>query len=75
MWCRRRLFYELALDQGETAAVTALAKTFDPLYLAQLGARQSLGDRAKAIAWYQRGADAGDSEAILRLKELATKPE
>lgn len=66
-----RLFYELAMDHGETGAATAVGKTYDPLYLRERGVLGAGGDPDIAMAWYRRAIEAGDLEAVARLKALA----
>lgn len=66
-----RLFYELALDHGEVRAATAVAKTFDPLYLRERGVLGAKGNPDMAMRWYKRAIEAGDLEAVTRLKALA----
>ena len=65
-----RLYYELAADEGHPRAATAVAKTFDPLYLAEIGVLGTTGNPDKAMKWYQRGIDGGDAEASRRLGAL-----
>jgi TPR repeat protein len=68
-----RRFFERAADQGDGAAATRLAKTYDPLYLQQSGVRGMFGDPAKAVTWYHKGISGGDLEADIRLLQLRAK--
>ena len=54
-----RLIFELATESGNVKAMVALAKTYDPAYLAGLGVRGIRPDVAKAIAWYRRASAQG----------------
>jgi len=65
-----RLSYERAAAAGGGAAATGVAKTYDPLFLAQAGVRGLRGDPARAAVWYARAAAAGDREAQQRLRAL-----
>ena len=65
-----RLYYELSLDQGNPRAATAMGRTFDPEALRQLGIVGLRGNPDRALAWYQRGRDAGDEAAQDLLERL-----
>jgi hypothetical protein len=65
-----RLSYERAAVAGGGAAARGVAKTYDPLFLAQAGVRGLRGDPARAALWYARAAAAGDREAQQRLRAL-----
>ena len=65
-----RLFYELALDRGNFQAATAVGKTYDPVYLGELGILGAPANPGKAMENYKRAIEAGDDEAVLRLKAL-----
>jgi len=49
-----RPFYELAARSGVAGAAQALALTYDPAFLARIGARGVRGDPAKAAEWYAK---------------------
>jgi len=68
-----RGFYERAAEQGNSPAMTAVGKTFDPLFLEQARVRGSRGDAGKAAEWYRRATAAGDAEAEQRLKRLIAR--
>ncbi|MBV8591519.1 MAG: AAA family ATPase [Acetobacteraceae bacterium] len=65
-----RHFYQLAAAEGSAEAAAAVGRTYDPLFLAQAGARGVQADFAKAIEWYSRATAAGDAQAEKRLQEL-----
>ena len=65
-----RLAYERAAAGGNRNAETGVAKTYDPLFLAQSGVRGLRGDPGRAALWYGRAAAAGGREAQERLKRL-----
>lgn len=55
-----RLVLEHAARRDSTLAMTALAKTYDPDYLAKLGVRGVKPDIDRAIAWYERASRKAD---------------
>ena len=65
----RAVFENAALD-GSATAVTALAKSNDPSYLAEIGAHGVVADAMVAISLYRRAAALGDREAADRLSRL-----
>ena len=65
-----RKIYEYAADGGSAAAAMALAKTYDPAYLAEIGAVGVRPDQALATAWYRKAAALGDPDAKVRLQTL-----
>jgi hypothetical protein len=58
-----RRFYEFAASAGVAGAATALARTYDPLYLQQVGVRGVQADTAAALRWYKRASEEGDPAA------------
>lgn len=68
-----RVFYERAAAGGNSAAATGVGKTFDPLFLAQIGAQGMRGDPAEAASWYRKASETGEREAASRLKALLEK--
>jgi hypothetical protein len=66
-----RLLLRRAAEAGDAPAAVALAATFDPLVLRQLGVLGSNADVEKARSWYQRAAAMGSDEASQRLLQLA----
>jgi hypothetical protein len=67
-----RLFYRRAADSGMAAAAMALAATYDPNELGNLGIVGLPGDPEEARIWYQRAAELGDKGAAERLARLGT---
>ena len=65
-----RSAYERAASSGSGAAATGVAKTYDPVFLAQSGVRGLRGDPAQAASWYGKAVAAGDREAQERLNRL-----
>ena len=66
-----RKLYASAADAGSAAGATALARTYDPDYLAGLGAVGLQPDLAVAAVWYRKAAALGDRNAETRLRTLA----
>ncbi len=69
-----RLFYELALDNGNPRAATVIGETYDPVYLKRLKVVGAPGEPEKALEWYRRAIAAGDTSAVERLKALTAPP-
>jgi len=65
-----RLAFERAAAGGDRTAATGVAKTYDPIFLAQRGVRGLRGDPARAVLWYGKAAAAGGHEAQGRLRRL-----
>jgi hypothetical protein len=65
-----RSTYERAAAAGNRMAEMGVAKTYDPIFLAQEGVRGLRGDPARAALWYGKAAAAGDREAQRRLRQL-----
>lgn len=65
-----RKFYESAANAGTAAGATALARTYDPAYLAKLGVVGLQPDPAAATVWYRKAAALGDRDAETRLRTL-----
>lgn len=69
-----RLFYQEAVRLGYPEAMAAVAKTYDPTVLANLGIKGFRDDSAKAAEWYLRAKEAGYTEgASYQLQELRNK--
>jgi TPR repeat protein len=66
-----RLLLRRAAEGGEARAALALAATYDPLVLKQLGAIGAKDDITQARGWYQRALQLGSTEAGTRLQQLA----
>ncbi len=69
-----RLFYERAAMAGSAQAATAMGKTFDPVYLEQMGARGVTPDPDSAATWYRKAVALGDREAESLLRGLGREP-
>ena len=70
-WLRAALEADVQRAAGPGPGAFALARSFDPLFLARLGLRQAKPDKAQALAWYEKAASAGHADAaaaIVRLK-------
>ena len=63
-----RKFYEYAANVGSARAATALAESYDPTFLTQLGAIGIRPDPGLAAAWFGKAAALGDSAAEARLR-------
>ena len=69
-----RLFYQEAVKLGYPEAMAAVAKTYDPAALANLGVKGFRDDPAKAAEWYLRAKAAGYTEGdSYQLQELRSK--
>ncbi len=71
-----RLLFERAAQAGSGAAALALAHSYDPRFLAELGTRGLRPDPAAAARWYERADALGEAEAT-RLRQglpLAPRP-
>jgi TPR repeat protein len=66
-----RRFFERAAAAGDAAAACGVGKSFDPVFLREIGTRGLSGDAATAVVWYRRAAAAGDREAQARLQRLS----
>ena len=64
-----RLLYQRAASTSGQAA-TAAGKTYDPAFLAQIGARGIRPDPAAAAEWYRKALALGDGEADQLLRRL-----
>ena len=66
-----RLLLRRAAEAGDAQAALALAATYDPAALKEIGALGAKADLAQARLWYRRAADAGSTEALQRLQLIA----
>jgi hypothetical protein len=66
-----RLLLRHAAEADNVQATIALAATYDPVILRQLGALGATADVAKARAWYRKASELGSTEAALRLQQLS----
>ena len=65
-----RLPLQRAAKTGNAFAVLALAATYDPNVLEQVGIYGAVSDVTEARRWYQRAEEYGSSEAPRRLEML-----
>jgi len=65
-----RLPLQRAAKTGNAFAVLALAATYDPNVLEQVGIYGAMSDVTEARRWYQRAEEYGSSEAPRRLEML-----
>lgn len=66
-----RLFFERAAAAHDPAAMTALARTYDPLELRRMGVLGMRGDASRALHWYRAAAEAGDAAAQQSIGRLS----
>ena len=52
-----------------------IGKTYDPAFLTEQRMHGIAADRAKAMDWYRKGAEAGDRQAADLLQTLTTRLE
>jgi hypothetical protein len=67
-----RLLYERAAIGGSARGATAAGKTYDPIFDRNSGVRGTRPDTVKALAWYRKAIEFGDTEAAARLKKLVS---
>lgn len=65
-----RKFYEYAANAGSARAAAALAETYDPGFMNQLGTLGLSPDSAVAADWYRKAAALGNRTAEVRLQTL-----
>lgn len=65
-----RQFYLLAARRGDPVAYTAVAGTYDPVYLQESGVRGARGDADQAIDWYRQAMRRNEPVARSRLSAL-----
>lgn len=68
-----RLLLQRAAEARDPVGALALATTYDPNVLAELGVRGVAGDPAKARSWYEKAREYGSREAPRRLELLASQ--
>lgn len=66
-----RLLFRRAADAHDPRAALALGKTYDPLFLKQIGASGPTADLEQARRWYQKSIEWGDARAQIQLDALA----
>jgi hypothetical protein len=65
-----RLLFQRAADGGSGESARLLGDTWDPAKLFAIGVRGINGDIERAIHWYERADELGDSQAKARLSAL-----
>jgi len=70
-----RLMLLRAAEAADARAALALAKTYDPLALGDLGLRGAFADPAMARMWYEKAREFGSTDAQRRLHMLASRSE
>jgi len=45
----------------------------DPAFLGHIGVYRNIGDRLRALSWYRRARDLGDTEAAQLLENLESR--
>ncbi len=65
-----RLLYQRAVAAGSGPGATRMGMTYDPAFLATLGVKGLRGETGRAIHWYGRASEDGDSEGRERLRAL-----
>jgi hypothetical protein len=68
-----RLLLQRAAEAGDPVAAMAIASTFDPVVLQDLGVRGFVADVGKARYWYEKAREFGSKEAPRRLESLASQ--
>ncbi len=70
-----RLMLLRAAEAADARAALALAKTYDPLALGDVGLRGAFADPAMARTWYEKAREFGSTDAQRRLHMLASRSE
>ena len=65
-----RILLRRAAETGSAEAALVLGKTFDPLYLNEVGAMGIQPDIGQARQWYQKAVELGSEAAAQRLANL-----
>lgn len=68
-----RLLLQRAAEAGDQTAAMALAASFDPMVMRDLGVRGVEADVEKARYWYGKASQFGSKEAPKRLESLASQ--
>jgi TPR repeat protein len=66
-----RILLRRAAESGSANAALVLGKSFDPLFLHELGAIGIQPDIAQSRQWYEKAAELGSEAAAQRLANLA----
>ena len=65
-----RAYFRRAAEAGSADAALALGDTYDPAFIANLGARGIKADVLQARTWYERARELGSENAQARLEQL-----
>lgn len=65
-----RRYYQISASAGIAGAATAIARTYDPVYLQQIGVRGLQPNPEAAKRWYEKAIEEGDAEARTGLNQL-----
>jgi hypothetical protein len=68
-----RLLLQRAAESGDQNAAMAMAASYDPAVMNELGVRGVEADVQKARYWYQKASEYGSKEAPKRLESLASQ--
>jgi hypothetical protein len=71
--CAQQFVLRRAAEAHDPVGALALATTYDPNVLAELGVRGVSGDPAIARSWYEKAKEYGSREAPRRLELLASQ--
>jgi hypothetical protein len=69
-----RGYFKRAAEAGSAEAALALGATYDPSFIAEIGAQGIPPDRAEARLWYERAGTLGNSLADARIAALEQMP-
>jgi type II secretory pathway predicted ATPase ExeA len=69
-----RLLFQRAAEAGNPRAALAMARTYDPEYLAVGVAQGEKPDPARAMEWYHKAEALGNAQAAALLKSLGRQP-
>jgi TPR repeat protein len=67
-----RRFLEYAYNAGSAQAATEMARTYDPGFLARIGALGFMADPSQAVAWNRKAAELEKADARKRLQTQNT---
>ncbi|WP_373505834.1 hypothetical protein [Aestuariivirga sp.] len=68
-----RKAFERAWASGQAEGALGIARSFDPVVLASLRIGKATPDTATALAWYERAASAGNTDAAAAIVRLRMK--
>jgi hypothetical protein len=69
-----RKAFEMAWARGQAEGAFGIARSFDPVVLASLRIGKATPDTATALAWYEKAASAGSTDATDAIVRLRMKP-